>query len=64
MIIYRITNIGTSVHEQYFRSTSIVTMEIDPEELQDSMALHGQEFTAQQFFEEFLTARDFYDRSA
>lgn len=63
MIINRITNIGTSVDERYLTPTSIITLEIDPEQLQDSMSIQGPEFTAQRFFAEFLEARDFYNRN-
>jgi hypothetical protein len=63
MIIQKIKNVKTGLTE-YFTPTVELTLVFDPERLMDMLTKHGIEITAQEFFEEFLTAREFYDRNA
>jgi hypothetical protein len=63
MIIQKIKNVKTGLTE-YFTPTVELTLILDPEQLKDMLDKHGIENTAQEFFEEFLAAREFYDRNA
>ena len=63
VIIKQIVDMKSSVDEEFFTPSTTITMILDPENLQDMVASKGKEFTAQQFFEDFLQARDFYNRN-
>jgi hypothetical protein len=62
MIIQKIKNVETELTE-YFSPTVELTLVLNPEQLMDMLGKHGIEITAQEFFQEFLAAREFYDRN-